>query len=98
MKNTVRILTLVVLISICWVEAALADITIDGESVHVETDAYTVRFDKGVMSYIHNKRTGETYTIPASPRNRREYCGYREAPMGCLGKAQCRRVNPNGTG
>lgn len=43
-----------------------AEITIDGESVHVETDGYVVRFDKGVITYIHNKRTGETYTIPDS--------------------------------
>ena len=27
-----------------------ANITLDGESVHVETDGYTVRFNKGVMS------------------------------------------------
>jgi len=39
-----------------------ADITIEGESVHVETDSYAVRFDKGVMVYIHNKLTDETYT------------------------------------
>ena len=39
-----------------------ANITIDGESVHVETDAYAVRFDKGVIVYIHNKLTDETYT------------------------------------
>lgn len=40
-----------------------ANVTIDGEIVHVETDGYTVEFDRGVMTYIHNKHTGETYTI-----------------------------------
>ena len=45
----------------------LANITIVGENVHVETDSYSVRFHRGVMDYIHNKRTGETYTITESP-------------------------------
>ncbi len=40
-----------------------AAITIDGETVHVETDAYIVQFDKGVMTYIYNKPTDTTYTI-----------------------------------
>ena len=44
--------------------AAAADITIDGESLHVETDAYTVQFDRGVITHLHNKLTGETYTLP----------------------------------
>ena len=43
--------------------AAAADITIDGESLHVETDAYTVQFDRGVITHIHNKLTDETYTL-----------------------------------
>ena len=42
---------------------AYANITIDGEVVHVETDGYTVQFDRGVMTYIHNKHTDKTYTI-----------------------------------
>ena len=41
---------------------AYAKITIEGESVHVETDRYTVRFNQGVIEYIHNKLTDETYT------------------------------------
>ncbi|MYE89059.1 hypothetical protein F4X33_08710 [Candidatus Poribacteria bacterium] len=47
--------------------SGFAKIRIDGKNVHVETSAYTVRFDKGVITYIHNKRTAETYTIPESP-------------------------------
>ena len=46
-----------------YFDGASADITIDGESVHVETDGYLVRFDKGVMNYIHNKHTDTTYTL-----------------------------------
>ena len=42
---------------------AYANITIDGESVHVETDRYAVEFNKGVITHIHNKLTDETYTI-----------------------------------
>ncbi|MCE2397320.1 hypothetical protein J4G02_22705, partial [Candidatus Poribacteria bacterium] len=43
---------------------AYGNITIDGESVHVETDNYTVQFNQGVIEYIHNKLTDETYTHP----------------------------------
>ena len=43
-----------------------AAITIEGESVHVETDNYTVQFNQGVIEYIHNKLTDETYTHPDS--------------------------------
>ena len=55
--------------SVC-LGAASAEITIDDENVYVETDAYSVRFQHGVIDYIHNKRTGETYTIPESGRLR----------------------------
>ena len=40
-----------------------AAISIDGEIVDVETDSYTVQFDKGVITYIHNKLTDKTYTV-----------------------------------
>ena len=46
---------------------ATADITIDGETVHVETDNYKVQFDKGIITQIHNKQTSETYTLPLDP-------------------------------
>ena len=49
-----------------YFKMASAEITIDGETVHVETHNYTVQFDRGVITHIHNKRTGETYTIPES--------------------------------
>lgn len=52
--------TLLILLLAGSVDAA---ITIEGETVHVETDAYTVQFDKGVITHIHNKLTDETYTI-----------------------------------
>ena len=45
---------------------ATAEITIDGETIHVETDNYIVQipFDLGGITYLHNKLTGETYTLP----------------------------------
>ena len=45
-----------------------ADITIDGETVHAETEGYAVQFDKGVITYIHNKYTNTTYTLPGEGR------------------------------
>ena len=60
--------SLVVLVFSVCLGAASAEITIDGENVYVETDAYSVRFQHGVIDYIHNKRTGETYTIPESDK------------------------------
>ena len=58
--------SLVILVFGVCLGAAFAEITIDGKNVYVETDAYSVQFRHGVMNYIHNKRTGETYTIPES--------------------------------
>ena len=52
--------TLLILLLAGSVDAA---ITIEGETVHVETDSYAVRFDKGVINYIHNKHTDKTYTV-----------------------------------
>lgn len=51
-----------------------ANIAIDGESVHVETDAYTVQFDRGVITHIHNKLTDETYTHP-NPHGKNGWTG-----------------------
>ncbi len=53
---------------------AYANITLNGESVHVETDNYIVQFNKGVIEYIHNKLTDETYTHP-KPRGEAGYTG-----------------------
>ena len=78
--NTMRTLIIVILIGVfglCYFEMTFADITIDGETVRVETDNYKVQFDRGVMSYIHNKRTAETYTLPeaSSAQGVREQTG-----------------------
>ena len=67
MVNGVRVLTLVALIlvfSLFYLEIVSAEITIDGETIHVETDAYKVQFDRGVITQLHNKLTAETYTLP----------------------------------
>ena len=68
MINTVRtviVVTLILVLSLFYLEAASAEITIDGEIVHVETDNYKVQFDRGVITHIHNKHTAETYTLSA---------------------------------
>ena len=55
---------IVVVLSFVLHSLALANITIDGASVRVDTDAYMVQFDQGVISEVYNKRTAELYTSP----------------------------------
>ena len=55
---------MVVVLSFVLHSLALANITIDGASVRVDTDAYRVQFDHGVISEVYNKRTAELYTSP----------------------------------
>lgn len=62
--GTLIVVVLVNSFNLLYFDVVSADITIDGESVRVETDAYTVQFDRGVITYIHNKRTAELYTTP----------------------------------
>ena len=67
MINTARILTIVTLIlvfSVFYLETASAEITINGNTIHVETNNYKVQFDYGAITYLHNKLTNETYTLP----------------------------------
>ena len=65
MKNLIRLMCLSVILLTTY---ATAQITIneDGETIHVETNNYTVQipFDLGGINYLHNKLTGETYTLP----------------------------------
>ena len=63
MRN-LTVVTLILVLSLFYLEPASAEITIDGETIHVETDAYTVQFDRGVITQLHNKLTDETYTLP----------------------------------
>ena len=64
-------LRILVIASLCSVlcmrhsgAAQAAEITILDSSVIVETDAYEVRFENGVINQIANKITGEVYTLP----------------------------------
>ena len=66
--RTLIIVTLIGVFSLCSFEMTFADITIDGETVRVETDAYKIQFDRGVITHIHNKITTETYTLPEASR------------------------------
>ena len=64
-----RTLVIVILIGVfglCYFEMTFADIIIDGETVHVETNNYQVQFDRGIITQLHNKLTAETYTLPLS--------------------------------
>ena len=63
MKRSVRYALLLCLFLTTF---AYGNITIEGETVDVETDRYTVRFNQGVIEYIYNKLTDETYTHPNS--------------------------------
>ena len=62
--RTLIIVILIGVFGLCYFEMTFAEITIDGETVHVETDAYEVQFDRGVITHLHNKITAETYTLP----------------------------------
>ncbi len=60
---------LIGVLNMLYFEMASAEITIDGETVHVQTDNYEVQFDRGVITHIHNKHTAETYTLPEDGRS-----------------------------
>ena len=62
--GTLIVIVLINGFNLFYFNVASADITIDGETVHVETDGYAVQFDRGVITYIHNKHTNTTYTLP----------------------------------
>ena len=66
--GTLIVVVLINCFNLFCFNVASADITIDGETVHAETDGYVVEFDRGVITYIHNKRTNTTYTLPDEGR------------------------------
>ena len=63
-----RFFTVIILSGIlclfCFQMAQSAEIKVVDNSVFVETDAYEVQFSDGVITQIHNKLTGEAYTLP----------------------------------
>ncbi len=58
--RTIRILLTIFLLAPLPVFAA---ITVVDDQLHVDTAAYTVLFDRGTITQLHNKRTGETHTL-----------------------------------
>ena len=44
--------------------ALCAEIKVVDNNVFVETDTYEVQFSNGVITQLHNKLTGEAYTLP----------------------------------
>ena len=63
MKQFLLLTCLILSICLLLDGSVNGDITIDGDFVHVETDNYVVRFDRGVITYIHNRLTDKTYTV-----------------------------------
>ncbi len=63
MRTLIRVI-LIGVFGLCYFEMTFADITIDGETVHVETDSYKIQLNHGVITHIYNKLTDETYTLP----------------------------------
>ena len=64
MKNLIRLICLSLILLTTY---ATAQITIDGETIHVETNNYKVQFRYGMITYLHNKFTAEIYTLPLEP-------------------------------
>ena len=68
MENCMRLFVIAILISIFCMffteTAQPAEITTLDNTVLVETDAYRVQLEDGVITQLHNKRTAETYTLP----------------------------------
>ena len=67
--RTLVIVMLIGVFCLCCFEMTFADITIDDNTIHVETNNYKVQFDRGVITHIHNKHTAETYTLPEDGRS-----------------------------
>ena len=63
-----RFFTVIILSGIlclfCFQMAQSAEMKVIDNNVFVETDAYQVQFMDGVITQIHNKLTGEAYTLP----------------------------------
>ena len=67
-ENSMRFFTVIILSGIlclfCFQMAQSAEVKVIDNNVFVETDAYQVQFMDGVITQIHNKLTGEAYTLP----------------------------------
>ena len=68
MRTLIRVISIGVL-SFFYLQATSAEITIDegSNTIHVETNNYKVQFDNGGITYLHNKLTNQTYTLPVEP-------------------------------
>ena len=72
MKNPIRLICLSLILFTTYTNA---DITIDANTIHVETNNYKAQFDYGAITYLHNKLTDETYTLPLEPTSKRHAAG-----------------------
>ncbi len=60
----IRYCTLIFSLFLCCVFGHAASIEIVDNTVIADTDVYTAHFQDGTFTYLHNKLTGETYTLP----------------------------------
>ena len=75
-----------------------ADITINGETINIETDNYTVQLDRGVITHLKNKLTDETYTLSVAPSYRIQpsILGRQESFRARYGTdREIRKISPN---
>ena len=70
MKNLIRLICLSLILLTTY---ATAQITIDANTIHVETNNYKVQFDRGVITQLHNKLTAETYTLSLDINRRPDF-------------------------
>ena len=61
-----------------------AEITVIDDSIFVRTDTYEVQFVDGAITQLHNKLTGEAYTLPL---------GIGDVPIGIRGRSGLLRRN-----
>ena len=80
-----------------------AEITILDNAVIVETDAYKVRFENGIINQLANKITGEVYTLPlgidGTPVGIGEWSGLLNKERGNISTSEstltsARKINP----
>ena len=68
---TLIVAMLILIVSLFCLEAALADITIDANTIHVETNNYKVQFDRGVIT-PNPQQTHRRHLHPTTPNEPRD--------------------------
>ncbi len=53
--HILTVVTLIVALGVLHLEPVSAEITINGDTIHVETNNYKVQFDRGVITQLDKK-------------------------------------------